>query len=465
MDFNDAFDAGNDIYANSVEQSTGHDETDSISPVINQKPKENVENFEKTQLSNVPTFEQNESIHDTLIEDEKAYLDTYKSTKVSRPDDHETDTTHLIITDKLPTTDPIHEKIDENSMNNDNLKAGDLDEHLNKNFSKDEISNKTETLDETIEIFNQDEGIADNFQTDQKPITKDASENSQKSQVIDKEIEQTTDDSNEICIKNETSDKTHNKSEDIVDNFHKIDGEDITDGPQKYQEKISKDEKIDETTSDAIFENQSIVQDVPKTFNDNHKTESDFVSSTAKKSYFEDEEDTLEIMKWFQEIKLRLDRYLITIQHEKKFCNEMSQFHEEIENKKEHLTKEQSEQLKRLTDHIQNELELHMKLEQDQSNAENLAVALHHTDAILTQYELNPMAQNLMDITDALEQNCDDLEDLKNKLEGYKNHQSQRLLQVKTRLIYLTNLYANLLTRLQALRSVCDHSIQVKFLE
>ena len=89
------------------------------------------------------------------------------------------------------------------------------------------------------------------------------------------------------------------------------------------------------------------------------------------------------------------------------------------------------------------------------------SIALHHTDALLTQYELNAMSQDLNDITDALEENCDCLEELKNRLEQYENHECQRIIQVKTRFIYLTNLYANLLTRLRALRIVCDHSIQV----
>ena len=115
-----------------------------------------------------------------------------------------------------------------------------------------------------------------------------------------------------------------------------------------------------------------------------------------------------------------------------------------------------------MIDNVQDEIDFHRPLEQDQNHAETLAVSLHHTDAVLTQYELNSGTQNLNEITDALEGNCDHLEDLKTRIEYYgTTHECQRILQLRTRLIYLTNLYANLLTRLHALRSVCDHSIQV----
>ena len=114
-----------------------------------------------------------------------------------------------------------------------------------------------------------------------------------------------------------------------------------------------------------------------------------------------------------------------------------------------------------MIDSIQDKVDFFKPLEQDQNHAETLAVSLHHTDAVLTQYELNSGTQNLNEITDALEENCDHLEDLKTRIEYYGTHECQRILQLRTRLIYLTNLYANLLTRLQALRSVCDHSIQV----
>ena len=117
-----------------------------------------------------------------------------------------------------------------------------------------------------------------------------------------------------------------------------------------------------------------------------------------------------------------------------------------------------------MIDNIQDKVDFFKPLEQDQNHAETLAVSLHHTDAVLTQYELNSGTQNLNEITDALEENCDNLEDLKTRIENHgatHDEKSQRILKLKTRLIYLTNLYANLLTRLHALRSVCDHSIQV----
>ena len=117
-----------------------------------------------------------------------------------------------------------------------------------------------------------------------------------------------------------------------------------------------------------------------------------------------------------------------------------------------------------MIDNIQDKVDFFKPLEQDQNHAETLAVSLHHTDAVLTQYELNSGTQNLNEITDALEENCDHLEDLKTRIENHgtaHDEKSQRILKLKTRLIYLTNLYANLLTRLHALRSVCDHSIQV----
>ena len=117
-----------------------------------------------------------------------------------------------------------------------------------------------------------------------------------------------------------------------------------------------------------------------------------------------------------------------------------------------------------MIDNVQDKVDSYKPLEQDQNHAETLAVSLHHTDAVLTQYELNSGTQNLNEITDALEENCDHLEDLKTRIENYRtthDEKSQRILKLRTRLIYLTNLYANLLTRLHALRSVCDHSIQV----